>query len=311
MDRAWLRDHLPAWTLSIPWLWILHGLAILVLIGTWYGEARHPWHNDAYGYWIAFRGGLYDLPWLAHGAYTYSPAFAEAIYPWMLVPWRYAWGLEVAAQLGALALIAGPIGAVVIYYLPWPTIAGYGNPVAATIHNGNMELIIALAVVAAYRWPWAMALVFHTKIVPACAVVWFAVRREWRRLAIAVLPAAAIGLVSFVLAPDLWWQFGALLATAIGENTAQLEQLIPLPLSVRLPIALILIFVGARFDRYWLVPIGAMLALPAIRIGGVAVAVGAVPFLLAGSRLAWLLPAPLGRLWGIGPAAPSRGMASP
>jgi hypothetical protein len=61
----------------------------------------------------------------------------------------------------------------------------------------------------------------------------------------------------------------------------------------------VLLIWGARTDRFWVVPIAATLALPAIRLGGLAVAVAAVPFLLAGSRFSFLVPEALLRLWAI------------
>ena len=56
---------------------------------------------------------------------------------------------------------------------------------------------------------------------------------------------------------------------------------------------------------YWIAWHGGLydIALPAIRLGGLAVAVRAVPFLVGRSRLAFLIPSPLLRLWGVRPAA--------
>lgn len=277
--------------------------AAVVLAVTWYRVAAHRWENDAYGYWIAWHGGLYDIPWLVHGAYTYSPAVAEAFYPWTLLSWKYAWAIESFAQVAALAVIAGPILAVLLFYVPLNLLAGYPNPVAATIGNGNIEILIALAIVAAYRWPSAWALVLHTKITPAVGILWYAIRREWRNLALAVLPALAIAAISAAVAPDLWGQWFGLLQTAGAAETASREAVIPLPLLARLPIAIGLVIWGARTNRYWTVPVAGMLALPAIRLGGLAVVVGAVPFLVGRSRLAFLIPTPLLRLWGIEPLA--------
>ncbi len=284
--------------------------AVAILLVTWYRVALDRWENDAYGYWIAWQGGLYDVPWLVHGAYTYSPAFAQAIYPWTLIPWKLAWALEAGVQIAALALIAGPLLAVVLYYVPLNLVAGYPNPVAATIGNGNIEILVALAVVAAYRWPGAWALVLHTKITPGVGIVWYAVRREWRSLAIAIGVAAVIAAVSFLVAPDLWSQWLALLRTAGGADTVSLEPIVPLPLAIRLVLAVIIVVWGARTNRYWTVPIAATLGLPAIRLGGLAVLVGVVPFVLARSSLAALIPRPILDLWGLRSEARPRPEAS-
>ena len=42
---------------------------------------------DAHAYWTAWQGGMYDTPWLVNGAYSYSPAFAQLIWPLTLLPW--------------------------------------------------------------------------------------------------------------------------------------------------------------------------------------------------------------------------------
>jgi hypothetical protein len=160
----------------------------------------------------------------------------------------------------------------------------YANPVAATIHNGNLQLVLALAIVAGYRWPAAWAIVIHTKVTPGIGLLWYVARGEWRRLAIAIGATLALAAASFVIAPDLWWRWIGLLREATVADALQKEPVLGLPLLVRLPLAAILIVWGARTDRYWTVPIGAMLALPAIQLGGFAVAVGAIPMLLARGR---------------------------
>ena len=45
---------------------------------------------------------------------------------------------------------------------------------------------IAAAIVIGFRWPAAWSLVLLTKITPGIGLLWFAVRREWRSLAIAL-----------------------------------------------------------------------------------------------------------------------------
>lgn len=240
---------------------------------------RGPWDNDSFGFWRAWEGGLYDVPWLDHGAYVYSPAFAHAISPLTALPWEAFWLSWLGIQLVALLLIAGPAWAGLILLLPWPSIDGYPNAVVATIYNGNPQLLLALGIVAGLRWPGAWAVPILTKVSPGIGLAWFAGRAEWRRLAIALGWTVAIVAGSALVAPGLWVEWIGLLADSAGANTLVKEPILPLPLLVRLPIALALIVWGARTDRYWTVPIGAMLALPAIQLGGFAIAVAALPFL--------------------------------
>jgi hypothetical protein len=89
----------------------------------------------------------------------------------------------------------------------------------------------------------------------------------------------AIVLASAVMAPGLWIEWLGLLGDSATADTLRKEPILPLPPLVRLPAALALIVWGARTDRYWTVPLGAMLALPAIQLGGFAIAVAALPFL--------------------------------
>jgi hypothetical protein len=70
----------------------------------------------------------------------------------------------------------------------------------------------------------------------------------------------AIAGVSFILAPNLWADWIALL----GRNRDVDFRLpvVPGPLAVRVAIAALLIAWGARTDRRWTVPVGAALAVP-------------------------------------------------
>lgn len=252
-------------------------LSVVGIYAAWF--VQHPWHNDAYGIYVAWRGGLYDVPWLAHGAYVYAPPFAQLIAPLTLLPWRAFWAVWVGLQLAALLWMTGPRWAAVILLLPWPSIPDYPNAVAGTIGNGNPQLLLAAAIVLAYRYPAAWAAPLLMKVTPGVGLLWYIVRREWRNLAIALGTTAAIVAISFAFAPDLWRQWFGLLGTAAGADPRTVERFVYVPLLVRLPVAILLIAWGARTDRYWTVPIAVMLALPAISLGGLAIAVGAIPFL--------------------------------
>jgi len=60
-------------------------------------------------------------------------------------------------------------------------------------------------------------------------------------------------------------------------------QVVPLPLLIRLPVALAVIVVAARWDRAWLLPIGVMLALPNVWTSSLAL-LAAVPALWPAQR---------------------------
>jgi len=251
---------------------------------------RGWWYNDAYGFWNAWSGGLYDIPWLDHGAYVYSPAFAQAIVPLAWLPWETFWFIWTLIQFAALILIVGPAWSGIILLLPWPSLPGYANSVPATIENGNPQMLIALAIVAGLRWPGAWAVPILTKVTPGVGILWFAIRREWRSLGIALGTTALIVAVSAILSADLWTQWFGLLAESTSANTLAKEPILPLPLVVRLPVALIILVWGALTNRYWTVPITATLALPAIQLGGFAILVAAMPFLGLPLTPRWPLP---------------------
>src|SRR5262249_6067031 len=148
-----------------------------------------------------------------------------------------------------------------------------------------------------------------TKVTPGIGLVWFAVRREWRALAIALGFTAAVAAISWVLAPGLWSEW----LNALTVNAGQTQDYsIPPPLIVRLPFGLVLVAWGAATDRPWTVGVAAMLALPIIWIHGLCVALAAVPFLrrrcdqrrAAEPGAAAIRFIPLRQLFGRDPAVP-------
>jgi hypothetical protein len=84
-------------------------------------------------------------------------------------------------------------------------------PVTGNISTGNIHLMMAAAIVAGFRYPSAWAFVLLSKVTSGVGLLYFAVRREWRTLALAIATAAAIAAASFVVAPELWFQWFQLL----------------------------------------------------------------------------------------------------
>jgi hypothetical protein len=221
---------------------------------------------DAHAYWAAdpldpygvVRDGQQD-------AYFYSPVFAQLLGPLHLLPWPWfiaSWTLLLTA---ALVWQAGL----------WTGFALLLVPVFVDLTVGNIHLLMAAAIVAGFRWPWLWALPLLTKITPGVGLLWFAVRREWRSLAVALAATAALALVSFVIAPGLWFRWVEILGeTSKGPDFVFI---VPAPLWVRLAIAVPLVVWGARTDRFWTVPVAAMLGLPVLRVNGLAMLVAVIP----------------------------------
>lgn len=202
---------------------------------------------DARGFWSAWDGGLYDIGWREYEAFVYSPAFAQVLWPFTLLPWPAFAGLWTAAAIGCLFAMRVP------WMLAFPGVID-------DILRGNIHVFLAAAIVAGFRYPGAWALGILTKVTPGIGLLWFAARREWRSLTWAAGVTGAIVAVSFALSSPLWLEWFGLLSANAGE-TARIK-VIPLPLLVRLPIAAMIVGFGALTSRAWLVPIGVMVGLP-------------------------------------------------
>ena len=223
--------------------------------------------HDARPYWSSFLGHPYDDSTLgAFGAYLYSPVFLQLIAPLRALPWIGFVGAWEAILMLAAAVLAGPALLAPVGFLLLPELLG-----------GNISILLALAIVAGFRWPAAWAFVLLTKVTPGVGLVWFAVRREWRSLGIALGATLAIVAVSFVVLPDAWRHWVGVLVA--GPSTAVTSGSIPIPLLVRLPIAVVILVWGARTDRRWVVPVACLLALPVVWYGSLALLVGVIPLI--------------------------------
>jgi hypothetical protein len=156
-------------------------------------------------------------------------------------------------------------------------------PIALELYHGNVHLLMAAAIALGFRYPWTWAFVILTKVSPGIGVLWFAFRREWRSLAIAFGATAAISLATYVVAPIYWSEWIASIFSNLSEPQ---WYSVPPPAPIRLPLAAVLLFWGARTDRPWTVPVAATIALPIIWPHGLTVALAAVPFLRRGDRAA-------------------------
>ncbi len=148
------------------------------------------------------------------------------------------------------------------------------------ILRGNIHVFLAGAVVlAVWRQPWgagAWAFPFLTKVTPGIGILWHPLRGEWRALWVGLGLTAAIVGVSVLFSAELWAEWISLLVANVGSDPR--IQVIPLPFLVRLPIAVVVIVVAARWNRSWLLPIGVMLALPNVWTSSLALLAGSAAF---------------------------------
>ena len=155
--------------------------------------------------------------WNTIGAYPYSPAFAQLVYPLNLLPWTVFVGVWTALLIGAVYLLTGPELFLVGLLVGAMEIAG-----------GNISLLLTLAIVAGFRRPWTWAFVLLTKITPGVGLLWFVLRREWRNLGIALGATAGVVAVSFLVLPDAWRDWIDLLRANTGKGGTWAA--VPIPL---------------------------------------------------------------------------------
>jgi glycosyl transferase family 87 len=221
---------------------------------------------DARTYWGVplddpYQGPQVGLP----GAYLYSPAFLQALAPFRALPWEVFHGLWTALAIAAAVFMVGPIGAAVaIGLLPF---------VFRDLFVGNIHLMLGAAMVIGMRHPAAWSAVLLTKVTPGVGVLWFGVRREWRRLAVASGVTLAIASISFLLGPALWFEWIERLTGDTGTAGGGYMVF----LLARVAVAGALVVWGALTDRSWLVPIAATIAVPIIWPDSLAMLLAAIP----------------------------------
>src|SRR5512141_2218787 len=172
--------------------WLATGFALTVV-----PSIAHSVGYDAYSYWSIDFSDLYGRTMssnFALGAFRYAPPIAFLFGPLHALSWwLYLWLWE-ALMLALIAWLGGR-WSLVLLALP---------PVALELYHGNVHLLIAAAVVLGMRYPAAWSFVLLTKVTPGIGVLWFAVRREWRALAIALGATALIAAATFAVAPNYW-----------------------------------------------------------------------------------------------------------
>jgi hypothetical protein len=253
------------------WAGIVVALALWSLIVVFSEPWGRLWGTgqDARCYWQATLADPYlHSDWNDPIAYVYSPAFLQLVSPLTALPWQAFVAVWTAILLAAIRFLTGPR----------LLAAGLLFPFAAMeVAGGNVSLLLAAAIVAGYRWPAAWSIVLLTKITPGIGLLWFAVRREWRPLAIALGATAAIAAVSFMILPEQWRDWVDVVLRNAGKGGTWAS--VPIPLWIRLPVAVAIVVWGARTDRRWTVPVASMLALPALWYGGISMLLAVIPLL--------------------------------
>ena len=214
-----------------------------------------PWTPsvlDMHTYWATRDGFSYQGDPYTIGAYLYAPVFAQLVAPLTALPWPWFAAVWTAA-----------IGATYIWLVGrWAFPLLLTGAVALELYLGQIDIFLAAAVVIGFRYPVVWAFPLLTKIAPGIGLLWFLFRREWRNLALALAATVGIAAVSALLMPELWRSWYELLYRTVFERQAVDGAYLAIPVWLRLPIAVAVIFWGARTDRHWAVPIAVLLAMP-------------------------------------------------
>jgi hypothetical protein len=251
------------------------GLVVAVALWALIVAFAEPWGRlwgtgqDARCYYQATLADPYlHSSWNDPIAYVYSPAFRQVLSPLTALPWQAFMAVWTGLLIGAVRFLTGPrlLAAGLLFPFTLMEIAG-----------GNVSLLLAVAIVVGFRWPATWALVLLTKITPGIGLLWFAVRREWGSLAIALGATAVIAAVSYATMPGAWSRWLEVIVDNAGKGGTWAS--VPIPLLIRLPAAVALVVWGARSDRRWTVPVASMLALPALWYGGISMLLAVIPLL--------------------------------
>jgi hypothetical protein len=258
---------------------IRHGLSVAGLILSGYmlltvAPIVATFGFDAYSYWIPDLSQVYPVG-VHYGNlnfFAYSPPIAQLLSLAGGLQWWVFLYFWTALLFATLVWLGGR------WTLAWLCFL----PVVVEFYHGNIHLLLAAAIVLGFRYPVTWTFVVLTKITPGVGLLWFAVRREWKPLAIVAVATVTVVAISFVTAADLWGDYFRVLTQEQLPDCA--PHCIPIPLWIRFPIAVAIVVVGALAGKRWTVVVGSMVALPVFWAGA--------PAMLAGAAALWMRDRP-------------------
>ncbi len=209
---------------------------------------------DSFAYWNVDPFHPYLEPLGGLDSFTYSPAFAQAAAPFHFLPFGLFYALWASFLVVNFVWLTRRMALVWLIFLPIPL----------ELYHGNVHILLATICVLGFEYPALWSIGILTKVTPGIALLWFAVRREWRSLAWALGATVAIAAVSFVVAPGAWFDWIKFLTTSqeTGAGPNDWYSFLFPPLWLRVAAAAALIVWGARTDRRWVVPVATCIAMP-------------------------------------------------
>ena len=158
------------------------------------------------------------------------------------MPWPQFLGLWTAMMMGVLLVLTGPVLFALVLPIAFFELWGGNIPPPARAHDRSR-----------LPFPVRVGLCADDQSDAGHRSLWFAARREWRSLAIALAATAAIAFGSWIIDPTAWRAWIDMLIQAPGGPPAPGSIAIS-PL-IRLPIAALIVVYGARTDRRWLLAV--------------------------------------------------------
>jgi hypothetical protein len=208
------------------------------------------------------------------GSFLYPPPFLQLLAPFGQLPWPvflFAW---TALLTGAMVAMLRRVPEGYRTMLPLLILLA-----GADIWAGNINLLLAYGAVMALTWPAVWAGLALTKVTPAVGALWHGFQGRWPEFGLAAAVTIVGAGASFVADPALW---GDWLAIVLGPGPGEVyATAVPIPLFLRLPAAVALLWWAARTDRPWLVPLACLVALPVIWFNGLSMLLGCAALLRA------------------------------
>jgi len=261
---------------------LLLALALVLTVGIGFAlQGSRP--VDADMVWrMAGADQLYGAVWGADplSRYVYPPVVTQLVAllrPMGWVAFVVAWetlmflALWAAARMWAPLVLGLGLGATLLWGLDTPL----ANPVLLAL-VGNVQSLVAAAIVIGMRRPAAWSAVLLTKVAPGIGLLWFVARGEWRRLGIAFGATAGIALVSLAFSPAQWADYVRFVVANAG--TPPPIDVIAVPLFVRTPLVCGAVAWAARTNRPWVVPLAVAWASFALYTNSwISISIGALP----------------------------------
>jgi len=211
--------------------------------------------------------------WASYAAWTtstyvYPPPLAQLLSvvpdsPWAMFAWQ---ALSIAALMWLLrwvGLLLLPLGyLVLVHEVRLGPLTDAGGAVLATAFLGNAAVLILAASLLRHPAGWAFGAL--TKLYGVVGVAWHAARGEWREVALTAAIVAAVVVASFALDPAAWFAFVRFL---VAERDRPPLPVHDIPFALRAPLAVGLLWWGARRDARWTIPLSLTLASPALYVG--------------------------------------------